>query len=218
MTAQADAEDTVDRDQILAWVRAERLTLADFLDDLDEHEWQVDSLCDGWTVHQVLGHITSQDTVRSTVIGLIRAKGNWDRMNAQAARDHAARFAPAELIAQLRAAAGSTHLAPLSSPLDPLVDIMIHGQDIARPLGRTRPMPTEQAIAALEHLIRSPFYGARKRLKGLRLTATDAAWMHGDGPDEIRGPLSELFLVATGRSVGLAGLTGPGVARVAAAM
>ena len=38
-------------DEVLGRVRDERLSHADFLDGLDEHEWRVGSLCPGWTVH-----------------------------------------------------------------------------------------------------------------------------------------------------------------------
>ncbi|PXX60237.1 uncharacterized protein (TIGR03083 family) [Nocardia tenerifensis] len=208
----------MDRDQIVAWVRDERLSLADFFAELDEHEWAVNSLCSGWTVHEVLAHVTlsSKDTLWGTLVGIVKARGDWNRMNADQARDHAARFAPTELIEQLRESAGSARTAPGAGPLDPLVDMLIHGQDVARPLGRVREVPAEQGRAALDYVLRSRFYGARKRLRGIRLSATDTQWTAGDGPAEISGPLSDLLLIATGRSAGLAGLTGSGVARITA--
>ena len=49
----------------------------------------------------------------------------------------------------------------------------------------------------------------------LRLVATDADWSHGEGTDDVRGPSGELLLAATGRSTGLDGLEGPGVATLA---
>ncbi|WP_194837476.1 maleylpyruvate isomerase family mycothiol-dependent enzyme [Nocardia sp. XZ_19_369] len=210
----------MDRDQIQAWVTAERLSLADFFDDLDEPEWQVESLCSGWNVHQVLAHVSlsSKVSLWETLVGVVKARGDWDGMTDKLARDRADRFTPAELIAQVRESAGSTHRAPGASPIDPLVDMMIHGQDVARPLGRVREMPIEQACAALEHVRNNIFYGSRKRLRGIRLVATDVEWAGGDGPEEIRGPISDLLLVATGRKAGLAALIGPGVQRVTAAM
>ncbi|WP_327113819.1 maleylpyruvate isomerase family mycothiol-dependent enzyme [Nocardia sp. NBC_01730] len=207
----------MDLDEIMVWTRTERLGLAEFLDDLDEHEWLADSLCSGWTVHEVLAHVTLSNRVTfwPTIAGMIRARGNWNRMTERMARDRAARYTPAELIAQLREGAGSARRAPGAGPLDPLVDTMIHGQDIARPLGRGRAMPTEQAVVALEHVLRSPFYGAEQRVHGVRLIATDADWSAGAGTDEIRGPLSDLLLMATGRTAGLDGVTGTGVKRIA---
>ncbi|MFI7667008.1 maleylpyruvate isomerase family mycothiol-dependent enzyme [Nocardia sp. NPDC049526] len=203
-------------DEIQLWTQAERLELADFLDDLEDHEWGVSSLCGDWTVHEVLAHVTLSNrvTLGQTLLGVLRARGDWNRMTADLARERAARFTPAELIAQLRESAGSTHRAPGAGPLDPLADIIIHGQDIARPLGRVREVPTKPGVAALDHIIGSRFYGARRRLRGLRLTAVEADWSAGDGPDEIRGPLSDLLLVSTGRVAGLSGLAGSGVARL----
>lgn len=210
----------MDRDEILAWVKAERLSLADFLDCLDDHEWQAASLCPGWTVHDVAAHLTlsTRATLLGTIKGMIRARGDWERMEADKARERAARFGPGELVAQLRETAGSARRAPLAGPLDPLVDALVHGQDVARPLGRERKMPAEQTVAALEHVLASPFYGARKRLLGTRLVATDQEWSAGAGPDDVRGPAGDLLLLATGRAAGLAGVSGPGAERIAAGL
>jgi uncharacterized protein (TIGR03083 family) len=187
--------------EILAWVKAERLSFADLLESLEDHEWDVPSLCAGWTVRDVAAHLTlsTRTTFPGTIKGIIRARGNWDRMTADAARQRATRFTPAELIAQLRETAGSAKHAPLASPLDPLVDALVHGQDIARPLGRTREMPAKPALATLEHVLASAFYGARKRFRDTRLIATDQDWSAGTGPAEVRGPVSELLMLATGR-------------------
>ncbi|WP_331770637.1 maleylpyruvate isomerase family mycothiol-dependent enzyme (plasmid) [Embleya sp. NBC_00888] len=210
----------MDRDEILAWVRDERLGLADFLDTLDADDWRVTSLCSDWTMHELAAHLTTstRTTLRSMIKGAIRARGDFDRMNADEARELAARFTPAELIAQVRETAGSARRAPLAAPLDPLVDVLVHGQDAARPLGRVREMPTERALAALGHVLSSPFYGARKRCRGTRLVATDAEWSAGTGPDEVRGPTADLLLLATGRPAGLTAVSGPGRARIASAL
>ncbi|MFB9905593.1 maleylpyruvate isomerase family mycothiol-dependent enzyme [Allokutzneria oryzae] len=208
------------RDEILAWTRDERLSLADFLESLDDHEWQRDSLCSGWTVHDVAAHMTlsTRTTLLVVIRGAIRARGDFNRMVSNLARERAATFDPAELVAQLRATAGSTHRTLGSSPLDPLVDALVHGQDIARPLGRTREMPVEPVIAALDHVRTSRFYGARERFRDARLVATDCAWSAGEGQHEVRGPLGDLLMVATGRAAGLGTLTGSGVERIAAAL
>ncbi|GIH77378.1 maleylpyruvate isomerase family mycothiol-dependent enzyme [Planobispora longispora] len=210
----------MDKNTIMDWLTAERLSLADFLDELEPHEWEADSLCPGWTVHDVAAHLTlsTRTTLLGTITGMIRARGDWDRMTAAEARRRAARYRPAELIEQVRATAGSAHRAPGAGPLDPLVDALVHGQDIARPLGRVREMPARQAAAALDHVRDSLFYGARRRFKGMRLIATDLDWSAGGGPDEIRGPVGDLLLLATGRAAGLAGLSGRGAERIAATL
>lgn len=204
------------RDEILAWVKAERLGLADFLVVLDENEWQADSLCPGWPVRDVAAHLTlsTRTTALVALRGVIRARGDVNRMSAELARERATSFTPAQLVAQLRETARSDRRVPGTGLLDPLVDVLMHGQDIARPLGRLRRMPAELAVAALDHVRNTRFYGAHTRLRGMRLVATDCEWSAGEGPDEIRGPAGDLLMVAIGRAARPVGLSGPGTERL----
>ena len=55
------------------------------------------------------------------------------------------------------------------------------------------------------------FVGAKQRVAGLRLVATDVDWSHGSGP-EVSGPGEALLLAASGRPAGLPELDGEGVA------
>lgn len=57
--------------QMLSDVRAERIDLADFLESLDDQDWKVSSLCAGWTVHEVVAHLTL--STRQTVGGRLSA-------------------------------------------------------------------------------------------------------------------------------------------------
>lgn len=210
----------MNRDQILSWVTAERHCFADLLEDLDDHEWAAGTLCPEWTVHELAAHLTlsTRTTLAMTLGGIIRARGDWERMEARLATERAARFTPTELIGQIRETADSPRRAPLASPLDPLVDTLVHGQDVARPLGRVREMPADRVTAALDQVLASPFWGARKRLSGVRLVATDLTWSGGKGADDVRGPVAELLMLATGRTAGLVGVTGTGVDRLTAAL
>lgn len=116
----------------------------------------------------------------------------------------------------LRDIVGSRRLAPGQRLRDALMDVLVHGQDIAVPLGRCRAMPLEAGRASAEHLwwIGFPFH-ARKRLRGFRLVATDVDWAVGDGA-EIRGPIAGILPLLAGRTAVLARLAGDGATSLAA--
>jgi uncharacterized protein (TIGR03083 family) len=208
----------VDRAHLQAAVESERRALADVLDTLTPEEWRTPSLCGGWTVQDVVAHmtLTSRLSRLDAVLAVLAARGDINRMIDTKARERAAQYSPAELAAQYRETVSSGRRPLGTQPADPLVDVIVHGQDITRPLGRSLAMPPEHAALALHHVFASSFYGAKKRMEGLRLVPTDIDASFGDGDRELHGPAGELLLVATGRPAGLAALTGPGVEDAAA--
>ncbi len=198
-------------------VAAERRRLADHVSDLTDEQWATPSLCAAWTVRDVVAHLTT--TTRMTVPRLlraaVRARGDFDRMEIDLAAERAAAHTTAELVAQLRESADSTRRMPGSGPMDPLMDLVIHGQDVARPLGRRYVSPPQVVAACLRYVATNTFMGGPRRLSGVRLVSTDTGWTLGDGA-ELRGSDVDLLLVASGRRAGLDALDGPGSAVVAA--
>jgi len=211
---------SLDRDAVWASIDAQRSSLAALLDDLTEEEWAQPSLCAGWRVRDVAAHLTlATARVRDAAGPALRARGHFNRMVRDSAIDRAA--APTtELVAAIRAMVGSRRRAPGVSHLEPLLDVLVHGQDIAVPLGRPRPMPVDAAAAAATRVwtMRWPFtvaFDARRRLAGLRLEATDAIWAAGEGA-RVEGPIEALLLLLTGRdAAALDRLSGPGVRALA---
>jgi uncharacterized protein (TIGR03083 family) len=128
-------------------------------------------------------------------------------VNMAAAR--AARYSTTELLDQLHRSAESSRRFPGSSALDPLMDLVIHAQDIARPLGLSYSSPARVVTTCLAHVVDNRFMGAPGRVKGLRLVSTDSQWSHGFG-SEARGPDQDLLLAISGRPAGLDTLTGSG--------
>ena len=60
----------------------------------------------------------------------------------------------------------------------------------------------------------STTFRARRRLRGLRLAATDTAWAVGEG-EVVEGPIEALLLLATGRTAAARDrLAGPVAARL----
>jgi uncharacterized protein (TIGR03083 family) len=206
-------------DAVWAAVDRERATLADLLDDLSPEEWSRPSLCEGWRVRDVAAHLAlSHSGWGRTTVEMFRARGSFDRMVHDTAVRHAG--APTgQLTAEIRAMVGSRRHAPTLTPLEPLLDVLVHGQDIAVPLGRSSPMPVEAATAAATRVWTMPWpmstaFRARTRLRGLRLVATDTEWSVGDGA-LVEGPVEGLLLLLTGRTAWLDRLSGPGVGRLA---
>src|SRR3712207_6184761 len=126
------------RAEVDAAVAAERHRVADLVTDLTPDEWATPSLCAAWTVRDVVAHltVTTRLTVPRLVRAAVRARGSFDRMEVDLAAERSAAYRPEELVTQLRESAGSTRRFPGSTPRDPLMDLVVHGQDIARPLGR----------------------------------------------------------------------------------
>jgi uncharacterized protein (TIGR03083 family) len=200
-------------------VHAERAALIDDLDGVDGRRWEEPSLCEGWTVHDVVAHLI--DTARTTrlgfVLGLARAGFDFDRQNARGVeRERGA--SPREALERLGQVASrrSTPPAPLDSRL---VEEVVHGEDIRRPLGITRSYPREAVVRSLRLQARTPasFGGAKERIACVRLTAVDADVSIGDGP-EVSGTALSLLVAVSGRRLALDDLDGPGVAALAPAI
>lgn len=206
----------MDLDDVWRTIDVERLSLADLLDELSPAEWTTPSLCDAWRVGDVAAHLTlAHMSPLEAATGAIRARGSFDRM----IRDTALRAAglpPAEYARRLRAMAGSRRTAPFVTPMEPLIDVLVHGRDIAVPLGRDRPVPTDAAVAAATQAWDMGFpFRARRRLRGFRLAATDTAWTVGSGLP-VEGPIDALLLLVTGREVALDRLSGEGAEQLSA--
>ena len=119
-------------------------------------------------------------------------------------------------MADLRAHAASRKVPVVSNDRNVLFDVLVHGQDIAIPLAVDLSMPLEAAADGASRVwsMGWPFW-AKRRLRGMRLTATDAAWSVGAGA-EIRGPIRGLLLLLTGRTGAAAPLlSGEGVTYLA---
>jgi uncharacterized protein (TIGR03083 family) len=180
-----------------------RLALADLLDDLSATQWAAPSLCAGWRVRDVAAHVamTPQPPGTGTLLAAaVRARGRFHLLNHRLAVRHAETRSAACLVTELREHAASRRLPAVTNVRNVLLDVQVHGHDIAIPLGRSFPVPPEAAAAAATRAwtMGWPFW-SRRRLRGLRLTATDTTWTAGDGKP-VTGPINALVLLLTGRT------------------
>ncbi|MEZ0493236.1 maleylpyruvate isomerase family mycothiol-dependent enzyme [Kineococcus sp. TBRC 1896] len=197
---------------VFAEIAVERRALADELTSLTPQQRSTQSLCSAWTVHDVLAHLVMplEVSLPRVVLAVLVAGGNFDRANQRVTRT-LARRPFGELCRALREGADSRFTPPGAGPQAPLVDVLVHRADIRRPLGLRHEIPAPRARSALEFLVTSPSgLVPRGALSGLRLTAQDVGFAHGDGP-EVSGPVDALLLAVTGRTAGLEDLTGEGV-------
>lgn len=192
-------------------VHAERAALIDFLDRIDDEDWDRPSLCEGWTIRDVVAHLvdTAKTTWVSFAAGLIAARFDFDRQNARGVRRERG-ATPTETLNAFRAVALRTSTPPAA--LDTrLVEAFVHGEDVRRPLGTSGSYPPASVEQALRYQLKTAvsFGGGKQHAAGLRLVADDADFAAGEGL-EVVGPLISLLLAVSGRAVALADLDGPG--------
>ena len=92
-----------------------------------------------------------------------------------------------------------------------LGEVVVHGQDIRRPLGLPTTPTTAAATAVADFYASRDFtVPSRTTIAGLRLDATDGPFATGAGP-LVTGPTIALVMVMAGRSTYADDLTGPGL-------
>jgi uncharacterized protein (TIGR03083 family) len=199
----------MDVDEVWATTHEQRASLCDLLETLTPGQWETLSLCEGWRVRDVAAHLTlAHGTLGEVLPEFLRAGFSFNKTIDRTARKRAAALTEAEIIAWIRGFAGSRRHAVGTTHIEPMLDILVHGQDIARPLGIARPIPeAAAAVAASRAWDRSFPWGSRKKLAGYELIADDVDWRRGSGKP-VHGPISEILLTVTGRPAGRTELTG----------
>jgi uncharacterized protein (TIGR03083 family) len=198
---------------LLAAIADERRTLADMFETFTDEQWATPSLCSGWTVRHVAAHLITpfRMSLPKMFLGMIKVKGDFNKLaDGVAKRD--ALLPTAELIAILRKNADSTFKPPGAGHEAPLSDNVIHGLDMRRPLGIARDIPPDRLRVLLDTSVTPKvrkFFG--HDVTGVTMTATDVDWSSGSGPS-VTGKAEDLILMLAGRSSGLDGLDGDGVA------
>jgi len=201
---------------IWSLVHAERAALADDLADLTDQQWATPSLCTGFTVRQVLAHLTAGASLNPGrwLAGVIRCRFDFDKMVAmQLAAQLGA--TPAETLARFRRVITSTVKAPVPTAAV-LGEAIVHGEDIRRPLGihHDYPVTTLTQVATFYQGSNS-VVPAKRRIAGLRLQGSDGPFATGSGP-VVSGSTLALIMAMTGRVAYCDELDGDGVATLRA--
>ena len=189
-----------------------------YLHTLPDADWERPSLCEGWRVRDVVGHVLDGNELSLLTLPIRLAKFGFssDRSGKAYSIARAEGRSPGQLLHDFDtrdAWAGTCKVFP---PDVVLLDRLVHHQDIRRALGHPRTIPEERLLAVLEGAPeRGSVFGAKKRSKGLSFAATDVAWSWGDGP-RVEGPGEALLMTLLGRTDPLDELRGEGAPAFAA--
>lgn len=205
----------MDRETIWDHTVAQRQALADILRGLTDEQWEHPSLCEGWRVRDVAAHVISSPQL-DWGASLRVLPGLWRGYNGMIFHDVLRRgqASPEDILAQFDRFAAVRRGPAVVTHVEPLLDILVHTQDIVRPLGIDHHMPPEAAAVAADRarLLRM----AGGRIRSLGMTATDTDWARGDDA-LVEGTMEELLMLCTGRAPRWERLMGEGVADARAA-
>ncbi len=199
-------------EEIWKYIHSERADMATTWATLTNDQWATSSWCGGWTVKDTAGHVLSaaEQTPMNFIKEMAMAGFKFNVFADRGARKLSV-LSPEELVRRLRARTTTTNHPP-APVIAMLGEIVVHGEDIRRPLGLTHATPEAALVAIADNWKNSNvLIGAKKRVTGVKLRATDVNWVHGEGP-EVSGPLISLILAMGGRKRALVDLTGEGVA------
>jgi uncharacterized protein (TIGR03083 family) len=196
----------------------ENADLSAYLHGLDDADWERPSLCEGWRVRDVVGHILYGNEMHLSTLPFRLAKHGFssDRSGKAYSIARAEGRPPSELVQAFDDRdpwAGTCRVFPSKLVL---LDRLVHHQDIRRALGHPREIPEERMLAVLDATpTLGSVFGAKRRTSGLRFDATDVDWSWGSGP-AVNGPGEALFMTMLGRSQPLHELSGEGLEPFAA--
>jgi uncharacterized protein (TIGR03083 family) len=192
-------------------IHAERKALAADVDGLSDEQWKTPSLCDGWSVQDVLGHMTATTRLSGPKF-FVHLIGSGFRLSAMQDKDIARETegSPADTMERFRQVISTTTHPP--GPADTwLGETIVHSEDIRRALGLSHSYDMAGLTRTADFYKKSNLViGAKKRIDGLHLRATDTDWSTGTGP-EVSGPMAALVVAMTGRKAVLDDLSGEGV-------
>ncbi|MDO8144508.1 MULTISPECIES: maleylpyruvate isomerase family mycothiol-dependent enzyme [unclassified Isoptericola] len=202
---------TTHHERLWALVHTERSALADDLAEVDDAQWRARSLCSDWTVEDVVAHLVAGASLGrwAWLRSMVGAGLDPDRHNARRLAEHRG-STPAETLARFRAVTAST-VAPSRDVGAWLGEVVVHGEDVRRPLGLVGGPSVESAVEVAQFFVtKDAAVDSRSVARGLELVATDSPFRHGDGP-VVRGTTLALVMAMAGRAAFLDELDGAGV-------
>lgn len=191
-------------------IHAERARLAEIMTGFRDDNWRAGTLCSEWMVEHVVAHLTAGANTSQWAwfLSMLRAGFNPGKHNQRWLAQYVGNT-HAETLGHYRDSISST-IAPTKDYGAWLGEVIVHSQDIARPLGiNLKPDPA--AVNEVAHFFAAKDFAvnSKKLVSGLQLDATDSSFRNGSGPI-VRGKQLELVMAMAGRP-DYSKLTGDGV-------
>lgn len=197
------------RSELWENVYAERAALVKDLTDHEHLEWATPSLCAGWDVRDVVVHVAATATLSlAKFAGELVVAGFRPNRIAEKQIDAGRQRSALHAVDALRSAIHAT-ASPPQPTITRVIEIVVHGEDIRRPLQIRHAYDTTHIADALSYLSRDHRFGAKTVTRGLHLCATDADIAIGHG-ERVEGPAVSLLLAAAGRRPAVEDLSGSG--------
>ncbi|WP_018298124.1 maleylpyruvate isomerase family mycothiol-dependent enzyme [Corynebacterium lubricantis] len=200
--------------QYWSLIHTERSRIADVAEDLTADQLRTQSLCQAWTGEYVVAHLSAAaNTGRfAWLASMARSRFHADRHNAR----QLARYlgdTPEETVHTFRRLVPST-VAPTKDYGAWLGEVIVHGQDIAVPLGVDL-APSRAAVSEVATYFTTKDFAVNSYslVQDLKIEALDDDFHVGTGP-AVRGNLLPLVMTMAGRPQYLDQLKGDGVAEL----
>ena len=177
--------------------------VADLLDTLTPEQWESPSMCEGWRIRDVAGHIVWRigSSNRSMLVTGLRAYWGKHVNPMRAIDDLSVRAAEAsyeDLVDRIRGIADEKRHGQGRVRIGELIEAVVHAYDISHALkADLRLDPRATGAVALARVVMAPT-SIKAVLRARTLTATDADWTFGRGP-ALRGTASTLVMFLFGR-------------------
>jgi uncharacterized protein (TIGR03083 family) len=177
--------------------------VADLLDGLTPEQWESASMCEGWRIRDVAGHIVwrlGSSTGRMIATGgrawFGRHLNPMDAIGELGVR--AADASYEDLVDRIREIADDKRMGRGRVRIGELTEAVVHAYDISHALGvDLRLDPRATGAVALARILVAPT-PIKAVLRARTLAATDAGWRFGQGP-ALSGTASTLIQFLFGR-------------------
>jgi uncharacterized protein (TIGR03083 family) len=198
-------------DHLWPLLHAQRAALAEDLAGLDAQQWRHDTLCGEWDVEQVVAHLTAAASLNQWrwLRSMLGARFRPQVHNQRRLLEHRGNT-PAETLDRFRAVITSTTAPSWHTPAY-LGEVVVHAQDVRRPLGLSRTPSVDATTPVADFFASRDFaVASRTHVADLQLRADDGPFAKGTGA-LVAGSTLALVMSMAGRVSYLAELDGPGV-------